>query len=641
MLARVVSRFSRHAAAAPWVAIFGLAAVLSCSFPEATFFGGDQFRDLQAGRCILSGDLFIRGPAIAFSKVGLGSGYYYLVALGLLPRDDPSDAVVFVNALRALGVLGYAFLACRMFGRRAGILTGLLLALHPVWLLGGRTLSNPVLVLPVSCIFATGLWLWLGEKRSAGLGILIVGAGLMIHVHLALMLLLPLVIIPALLRRGEPLPRSCTSLALGVSIGLALTAAWLVVEARGWAERGLTWNTVLGSVRQIDLPDATSVSYWKALIRGLIYESRLDAVSHFGSGAWRTVVDIMGYVFGGLVLIGLFRALRRTGTSQVPRILLAWGAVVPCAVLAILRPGFQMYYLDITVPFRVMLAVYAIESLATRYHLLLAGIAAVWMVHDIGTLAEDVQLGLRKSYQEEYDLSRAMDHRITGAKVTMAAKKRIAHALTEWFGPADDTNWRKQTIGPWRLFFAKDTRPWPRKYREHTGADRCSDALVIIAHSKDTYPLPCDSQRLYRSGKGMFEVIAFRSHFRRKTWEVRVPGINGQKGAWSHIPGGFPLRPVLTLPCKRLTLRGLLEGSDGIRSCSILVSTLLGTSPGRVHVDGRAVDVTSHWSLGLAAVHAHDIGRLAAGDHEVTIEVENSRSDQWPWMVDVFDVWRD
>jgi len=602
-----------------------VAAAFRCCFPEASFFGQDQCRDIEYARKILSGEVWFRGATVGTTGLHLGPGYMYLVALGLVPRNNPVDCVLLLSLIHAAGVTGFYLLFRRMFGPTVGAAAGLLLAVHPMMLLNGRGLGNPVLVQPVTCLFLAGIWLRIREHRAWGLDLAVVAAAFSAHVHLTLVLLWPWLLVAFLHR--PPGARRVPWIGLGVA--LLLTVPWVVVEVMDWTASG---RTLLG------LPEAyPAVSYTTALFRALTPELRLEGMTLFGGETWQAVVRGAGVLFSGLVAFGAVKALAGMISTWTRSGLVLWGLFVPCLVLSLISFHFHLYYLEITVPFRALLGALGAVALARRWGIwVLAPCAIVWMGHFGGTLWNDLVQGVRHTHPYGYDLRRRFEPGChPGARVTAASMKAVSSGLMECLG-TEYVDWPNRAVGPWRGLFGpiRDPRFW---FPENQGSPLGGKVgFLLISQAEDTYPIPGPRHRSGYFDCGAFRLIPFPTRFETRAWEIRNP-----QGHWSRLPGDIPYRPPPKIHYRELHIRGTLHTPpNGWERLCIETVTHFETRVVSVKLDGRPIPriLTRRWHK--VSVDVFDPGPVSTGTHCVEIHSVNDLHETYPWALEVLDIWQ-
>ena len=610
-----------------WIALVVLvvAAAFRCCFPEASLFGQDQCRDIEYARKILSGEVWLCGATVGTSGLHLGPGYMYLVALGLVPRNNPIDCILLLSLVHAAGVTGFYLLFRRMFGPVVGAAAGLLLAVHPMMLLNGRGLGNPVLVQPVTCLFVAGIWLRIREQRAWGLDLAVIAAAFSAHVHLTLVLLWPW-LLPAFLHR-PPGARRVPWIGLGVAA--LITAPWVVAEVKAC--------TATGRPLLPPLEAYPAVSYFVALFRALTPELRLEGMTLFGGEGWQSAVRGVGVLFSGLVALGVVKALAGLRTAWTRSGLVLWGIIVPCAVLSFISFQFHLYYLEITVPFRALLAALGAAALARRWgFVVLAPCAIAWVVHFGGTLWSDLAHGVRHTHPYAYDLRRRPQPAChPGARATVASMKAVSSGLMECLG-SEYATWPNHAVGPWRGLFGpiRDPRFWSPGIQETPPGEK--DGFLLISHAEDTCPIPGPGHRSGSIDCGAFRLIPFPTRFETRGWAIR-----NTRGHWSRLPGELPYRPPPRIPCRELHFRGTLHTPpNGWQRLCIETVTHFETRVVSVKFDGKPLPriLARRWHK--VSVDVFDPGPVSAGTHRVEIHVMNDLHEDYPWALEVLDIWQ-
>ena len=163
--------------------IFILALVLRfLYYPQNTYFGFDQARDVFAVREILSGNLKIVGPPTANGVLHHGVLYYYIFApFYFLSGGDPTAASVFLRVLNASGIFLIFLVVVPLFGARAALFAAFLFAVSYEQTQFSLFLNHPALAVISVLIFYLGLSYWIFKKKLRGLYIALFGLGLSIQ----------------------------------------------------------------------------------------------------------------------------------------------------------------------------------------------------------------------------------------------------------------------------------------------------------------------------------------------------------------------------------------------------------------------------------------------------------------------------
>jgi len=624
------------------LSIFLLAAVLRCSFPEVTWFSMDQTRDIAAARGILHGKLVAEGPAIGQTGIALGPLHYYVTAAGLAARDNPVDAYVLLALLHAAGVVGYAVLFRRMLPGGAAIAAALVLAVHPLSVLHARALWNPALILPTTALYLNGLWRWSEEKNSRGALLMLLGAALMLQAHVTTALLLPLML-RGVVRRA---PLLAAGPMLGTVLFLALTLPWLGPALGAFFERttGLTDLEGLSPMRS--RTGGESAPYGLAVLRALALERVTTARTLFGGAAWNRAVEIGGYVFSGLVLLGA----AATVAGREYRRRLAWWLVpilvLPSVVVPLMRNFAYYYYLELTLPVRAGLGVIGAIWLG-RYSarwaggLLLAVAVGLGLLHLLGGLARDRATGLLRGRLAYMDLRGQWGEDLPPNMFpTLASKKTVGRALGERLGIGLE-QLRRSGRGPWWLSFVDDGGFWMREGR---GAREPVPwrGLLFIGHEGDPFPVPAASGSHPAVRAGAFRLVPFQSRVAARLLEIGIRAENGGV-LWTALPadlGALPVGPGgVNWPAAEVALRARLEVPNP--PPPRLVIYFLGTRGARatrLRVDGEALEMRHDWKRLGVEFQGHEWIGPGPGSHTVLVDVQGPEDRTVSVYFELFEV---
>jgi len=618
-----------------WVGatIFVVAAVLRVARPDGIWFIIDQARDLEAGRAILAGRLTAEGPGIGQSSLSLGPLYYYVVAAGLLLRDQPADAFRLLAGLDALGVVLYYLLFRRMAGGRLGAAAAFVLALHPLAVLTARGIWNPSLIAPTTAPYLLGLWIWAKERRASGLALLLPASALMMQTHATTVLLLPFVLL-GLVRRA---PVRDLRVALGLLAAAAVTLPWLVPFVRQLGSAGIRVADRGGLAGE-------TVSYATGVLRCLAPELATPGLAVFGGGTWNAVVTGALSAFCFLVLLGAVRVVLPRGRESTTAWILLGGILVSALVLAGMPAYLFFYYLAITWPFRSLLAVYgaALVARALGRGVAVAVVAIAVSIpsfHLAAALVGDGEAGVKVMRAEYRDLKRRWGRqRFSNKFATMGSLEAVSRVLAVELG-MDRSDLIARGRGPWWSDFTAVGDFWFKEPSRHghTAPPRSPTTQpVLIVHRDDTYLTPGPGQRLAHYAAGAFRVIAFRSGIDASSWAAR-PRDDSEKGSWFSCPGLLPLRSPLSVPVGHYALRTRWRGPD---ASGVQLQVVQGTGVviEEVSVDGRSLACAGRWGRSGSIVHWYPVPFPTRGDHTVELHVEFKRLP-FPWYhLDVFEV---
>ncbi|MBN2490526.1 MAG: glycosyltransferase family 39 protein [Planctomycetes bacterium] len=628
---------------APVALVFLVALGARAARPELTIFVQDQARDIAQGRRILAGRWTTRGPEIGSSSYHLGPLHYYVVAAGLVARDNPVDCVGAVAILNALGVAGYALVFRRMFGWRLALAGAAILALHPLSVASARILWNPALILPTSCLFVSGVWRWAGERRPDGLALMLVGASLMVQAHLTAWVLLPLAFL-GLWRRA---PSSRRTAVIGGAVAAALTLPWL------WTE---PWSHLADAdslAREFHLYSLAAPHYQPevralSFLRALLPESNVPGALLCGGATWFGVVQASAVVFGVLVLVGLVRTALDLRRHPVRSSILLVAVLGLGAALPWMERYVPLYYLEVTVPARSLLA--AIGALTLTRWLprglawgALAGALAVMVVHgaaamvrasgqDYYALATNYA-DLRKRHREPYFLVQA---------VTLRARRDVARALAERFGITGKPALLARGHGPWFDEFLYDNGFWLREARARP--DRPPEthgisAPIFISHEEDRHPLPGQAQRLESVRVGPFTVTQLRSAIDPSSWEVHPPDL-APGGRGLRLGSDFPIRPPRRARGHALVFQATLRTPERWHgSLSLQAVAHFGVTVDRVSLDDVPAGCAGVLQRGEMMLKWYRLPTVTPGNHTIRVHVTLADDEHNRFALDVYDIW--
>lgn len=159
---------------------------------EYLTFLGDEGRDVRVVRNILKGDLAFIGPQTSIGNMYLGPLYYYIMAPALLLSNFNPIGPAILNAL--LGALTVAltwWVARSWFGKVAGVLAGLFMAISPVAIIYSRSSWNPNPMPLFSLLAVFGLYKVWQKKDYCWLIITAIAFAFAMQMHYLGLLLIP------------------------------------------------------------------------------------------------------------------------------------------------------------------------------------------------------------------------------------------------------------------------------------------------------------------------------------------------------------------------------------------------------------------------------------------------------------------
>ncbi|MBN2490775.1 MAG: glycosyltransferase family 39 protein [Planctomycetes bacterium] len=622
------------------VSVFLAAAVLRAGWPEVTWFGMDQTRDVNHARAILSGHLIATGPSIGLTGIPLGPLHYYVTALGLMLRDDPVDAIVLLALLNAAGVVGYVILFGRLLGRGAALAAGLVLALHPLAVLHARALWNPALILPTTALFLTGLWSWAEERRPRGALVMLLGAALMLQAHATTVLLLPLVL-RGVVRRA---PIRGLAPAAGAGLFVALTAPWLVAAVGELIARteGLGDLERLSSLHARAGPATTP--YGLGVWRALTVETVITSRALFGGTGWNRLAEIAGYAFSTLVLLGGVAAARTGASGRRTLWWLVPALLLPCLVLPAMRHFAYYYYLEVTWPMRAGLAVVGVGWLARRGArgggLILAATVAVGVIHLVGGVARDRDAGLVRGRSCGIDL-RAQRSEASPPNLfpTLGSKRIVGRALARELG-CEARTLVSLGRGPWWAGFLDDGGFWippvPANAARSDGKH-----LLFIGHRDDPFPRPAAARPGSEVRAGAFRMVLFAGGAEAGTLQACLDE-PGRGSVWFPLPadlGAFRKAPgEICWPAAMVRVRATFEVPAGdARARTVYVVAYYGATPAeRVSVGEEVLALGHAWDRLGVSVRTYEWNRPVGGQHAVEVAIRSPSDRRTPVRFEVF-----
>lgn len=632
-----------------WTAlVFLIALFLRASQPQTIYFRSDQTRDIVTARQILAGNLTTRGPIIGpFKELYLGPLYYYVVALGLSIRDQPVDAYRLLAVLNACGVAGFYLLLRRMLGPKEALSGGLVLAALPLAVLNARAIWNPSLVIPSVVVYVAGLWLWVGERRAVGLGILLVGAALMVQTHVSTIFLLPLM---ALAIRFRPPWRHRGNL-VGVVAALGMTLPWIVPQIRSLFTDGSPLGD-LDELRAIaEARHIATISFLEGLFWTLAPEVSLPGfVAPAAPPSWSVAAQVAGAVFTVLVLLGGVQLIREARGRPVRTTLLAGAAILPAVCLALLPSGY-LHYLELTFPFRAVLAVFG-AGLLGRWigRVPAAAILVLSVVIGLTALAGTVEREARTeviqrdpNYFDFFRVQSGDDDLVVFPTVNALQNVGRILALDLGLRPEDLPQCAR---GPWWLPFVEDVGFWIRE-PHHRGLPvrRCAekDEAILLRHRDDPFPWPAAVQRHATYGAGPFTVLSLRSGFRWTVVDFHLPDHN-RPGDW--FPGLWLMsgRLIPNIRYAETHLRlGYTVPDPPPARIFILTQTAEEHRWKRVVVAGKSLERDGTLRFRNRYVcEWFRWDRPTAGDHYVEFHSRRTpRKKKITLSLDVIDIWQD
>ncbi len=309
---------------------------LRCVRLDLGWFGVDQARDVATALDIVSGRSWpLVGPTMR-RVTRLGALYHYFWSLPYVLWRDPIAGYWFAACLSTVAFVVTWYVARRLWGPRAGVVTAAVAAVHPVWVIDGRICWAPAALPFVGVLL---ILVMLGEPSRGRMALVGVLLGLAIQLHLTMVGWAAGIGLLVLLDRVPP-----RTLLLGIVAGavVAVPAVWAIFAASAAMESGL------GA-----LPTrAPPAPFGPRLVATAMLPARIVA----GFGRWNDAAatgTLLGaaalvlaiVIAGGLVrlLVGALRGAREARVVLVP------GLVTTLLVLGL--PGDAWYYyLDSALP---------------------------------------------------------------------------------------------------------------------------------------------------------------------------------------------------------------------------------------------------------------------------------------------------
>ena len=451
-------------------AIATVGVALRLGLLDQGWFGIDQARDVAIALDIVDGRSWPSvGPTMR-RVTRLGALYHYFWALPYLVWRDPLAGYWFAACLSVAALMLTWYVARRLWGPTAGVVSAAVGAAHPVWVIDGRICWAPA-ALPFVAIVL--IWLALGTRRVGAvvLGrrrVALIGAllGLAVQLHITM---IGWVVGIGLLLLLDRLPLRTITTGVAAAAVVGAPAVWAMIAPVDTAESGLAALPRRASFASVGPRLAAVATLPSRLLAGL------------GGGSARPLVVAAALVLGMVVAGGLLRllvaALRR---DRGARIVLIPGAVTGLLVLGL--PGDAWYYyLDSLLPLWALAAgalVARARGVAGRRlavtcalgaALLLAAGTGSWLrrVADAGYISVDpAWLTL--------DGRPGRDAPSAGRVATLAAKRR-AGALAATLGDDADAVWRR-LHGPAFADATGDNGFWVRFALAHPHSDASGDA---------------------------------------------------------------------------------------------------------------------------------------------------------------------
>jgi len=227
-------RLSTTAHYAPMVLVLVLAAGLRWMNTGLERFSNDEaVHTLKAIAVARQGNVELLGPPMPYFNFRGWHGpvSIYLYALPMLIKSDPRLARMMTGAAHVLATAIIFAIGGRFFGRRAGVISALLFAVHPEAVYLARPIWNPTLQTPFALAYVwTGLLGYCaGSKwaRIAHLPLLTLGG----QCHPGVFLLAPITVVlcvSAWQRNGRDRWTIVSHTVVGAAIALLLTLPWII-----------------------------------------------------------------------------------------------------------------------------------------------------------------------------------------------------------------------------------------------------------------------------------------------------------------------------------------------------------------------------------------------------------------------------
>jgi 4-amino-4-deoxy-L-arabinose transferase-like glycosyltransferase len=359
-------------------AIVLLGAVLRCTQLNWAQYRRDDAIVLGLAQAALASHRLPWVGMISTLGIDNGPAQIWLVMLGTLAGPSPFVAEWSVALLNVVGIAAcYAFGRCA-FGRRAGLIAALLLAVSSWSVLYSRRLWGNDMTAPFAALALWSLARVLQRGDRIHQVLIFVWAALLAQVYVVGIAELPAILVglaaAALLRRLRPLPT-----ALGVVAFLILTGPYVAQ----------TVLPELGSLHRLAggqqaVTDATSLRFLGETVGLDAYQTYLPQLAGFFNVTmsplrWISVLTAVTLA-GGMVLAGWTVASAQAGAARaVHLVLLVW---VLTPVLATARHSVSLFphYELGTVPGTYVLMALALAWLFSRPRLLWAGVATLFVV---------------------------------------------------------------------------------------------------------------------------------------------------------------------------------------------------------------------------------------------------------------------
>lgn len=305
---------STHRDACVTVALVLLAACLRLARLELIEFKTDEVMQLDMALQMAREGVFPLAGSFTSIWMPKGPLFTWLMALPVLFSRDPRVATGFIAALNALACGGLYLVGRRYYGRCASGLAGLLYAVNPWAVLYARKVFTDDVLAPFCLLLWWGLLRWLADERPGGLALALgsLGALLMITWSPWPLALLTFILLAANLRRVRW--KHC---ALGAGVALALTAPWLIYQARGgFAGVVSLWVRVTSGAMDAGQEAGAAADWWRPLRNALWLHSGLNYASLAGPSAglfrpWPAWLGWTRYLLAGLLGAGLIQAAWR------------------------------------------------------------------------------------------------------------------------------------------------------------------------------------------------------------------------------------------------------------------------------------------------------------------------------------------
>jgi hypothetical protein len=503
--------------------------------PEALVFGPDQVGFLVEGRAVLNGDWFLLGPGVGWSQFEIGPLCNQMYALGLLFRDEFTDAALLLGTIHGAAVLGWRRALAEMAPAadpRFARIAAWALALHPVSLMSGNAGTHCVFILPTTLVFFWGIVRWVRRSSPSGFAVACVGAAMMVQTHLITVALLPMFLVG--LRRKAPIGR--TGLA-GIAAAFLLMLPMLIHNV----------PLLISSPQGVRHAGSDAGPLWVAAARAITLEARALQLPASLPDSWVAAGRATGFLWAALMLIGAAAFALRTDDA-IAKALVVYGLVVPTLLVLLIPRGAELRYLDQTVPFRTFLfaaGVGALSAIGSRGILrTVARAAAIVAIVVPGGLIVLVRFAAADTGFAKVNASRIDLREQTGLPpqpigvLTLGSVREIGRALDRLGANAQGIH--ETWHGPWRWLGAHGVGIWIEESRrergtrtlEETARDRRagdeSARSFLVLHRLDEGVVP-DSTPVEA---GRFRVFAFEDRLRVTSAEGdRYEGVVDAAGA--------------------------------------------------------------------------------------------------------------